>query len=112
MLKPKIPYHLRELVYNHKEAIDTSGMSERTFYRYLKEEPFTVPYHIAFITNWVRRSGFPKESIPYGRDIQHRVEDAHRLRREGMKIKEIATRLGCVQRTIHRYLNRSEYASS
>jgi predicted DNA-binding transcriptional regulator AlpA len=106
-LKSKIPYHLRELVLNLTEAIVTSGMSTATFFRYWKEEPFQIPCHKAFITMWVKRKGFPRPAIPYGRDNTQSIKLAQRLRGEGVSAQKIADRMGLHFTTIHKYLRRS-----
>jgi predicted DNA-binding transcriptional regulator AlpA len=111
-LKSKIPYHLREIVLTMKEAIITSGMGRATFFRYWKEESFTIPCHKAYITMWIKRLGFPRPPLPYRRDIGPAVKRVKRLYSEGMRAQEIADRLGLHFTTIHRYLTRSEDATS
>ena len=105
--KTKIPFHEREIIYTLKEARRTSGMCEHTFFKYRNEESFTVPTSKAFVTNWVRRLGFPRIPIPYGRDNTHRVKDAQRLRREGMSAQAIADLFKLHFTTIHKYIKRS-----
>ena len=104
MFKSKIPFHEREILYTLDEAMRYSGMSLDTFYKKRKEETFTVPTSKGFITMWVRRRGFPKTPRPYGRDITHRVNDARRLRKEGMSCQEIADLFQLHFTTIHRYM--------
>ena len=106
-LKTNIPFHEREIIFTLDEAIRTSGMSERTFYRYWKEERFKIPTYKGFVTNWIRRLGFPRRHLPYGRDITPRVKEAQRLRREGMSAQAIADLFKLHFTTIHKYMKRS-----
>ena len=107
MFKTKIPFHEREIIYTLDEARRTSGMSESTFFKYRKEESITVPTSKSHITNWVRRLGFPRIPIPYGRDNTHLIKDAQRLRKEGMSAQAIADLFKLHFTTIHRYIKRS-----
>lgn len=101
-----IPFHEREIVYTLDEARRVSGMSEATFKRYRRGDPLKLPTTKGFITMWVRRRGFPKTPLPYGRDITHRVKDAQRLRREGMSVQQIADLFKMHFTSIHRYMKR------